>query len=149
MAIFDRMSVRQRLATGFGAVVVILFLVGVLAWFEAGKINRSADNIARVSMPKSAEVTSMYDAYFQLRIKARNAVILDEAGALTVPLLVVRKIGFQCDFKRLHFGPCFFHQNPHGFLWIVLKGQCHHPILYRNSRIESNPYSSRQILVFR
>lgn len=82
MAIFDRMSVRQRLATGFGAVVVILFLVGVLAWFGAGKINRSADNIARVSMPKSAEVTSMYDAYFQLRIKARNAVILDEAGAL-------------------------------------------------------------------
>ncbi|OBV36971.1 methyl-accepting chemotaxis protein [Janthinobacterium psychrotolerans] len=80
MSILKNTRVSTRLALGFGAVIVLGFVIAVIAMIRLHALSTTVDEMANNRMVKVAQFTEIKDNLNEIARRVRNAVITDDAA---------------------------------------------------------------------
>ena len=80
MSILKNSRVSTRLALGFGAVIVLGFVIAVIAMIRLHALSTTVDEMANNRMVKVAQFTEIKDNLNEIARRVRNAIITDDAA---------------------------------------------------------------------
>ena len=80
MSILKNSSVSTRLALGFGAIIVLGFVIAVIAMIRLHALSTTVDEMANNRMVKVAQFTEIKDNLNEIARRVRNAIITNDAA---------------------------------------------------------------------
>ena len=83
MSIFKHTKVSTRLAIGFGAIILLGFVIALLAMTRMHALSETVDEMANNRMVKVAQFTEIKDNLNEIARRVRNAVITNDAAFRT------------------------------------------------------------------